>query len=644
MMRLALPLLAAWLLVQDPKPGWQERLEKSSASAERWKERREEIRKQILVAAGLWPEFERPALKPRVYGKVEGEGYTIERVLLETWPGFYLPGSLYRPLGKGPFPAVASPHGHWSDGRFTQTKDGNLPARGITFARLGFVCFMYDMVGYADFKQVSHRGKLEDPAWGIGSLGIQLWNSLRAVDFLVSLPDVDRERIGATGASGGGTQTFLMTAVDERVRCAAPVNMVAAEFQGGCSCENAPFLRIDLNNVEIAAATAPRPLLLVSCTGDWTKNTMTLEGPAVERAYKALGVPERVRYVQFNYPHNYNQDSREAVYAWFARWLQNSPDRPKIDEPPVPPVKREDLTAWTGDAKLPEDAVNDEKLKEFLREQVKAQLESLRPRDAGSLKRFRELMTTGLRHALSARWPSADGFSAKAGEPGDDGMEPVTLSHRDLPREVRIAQTPREKAGKRRANVIVVGEAEHANLVQGLVKRNDLTIVLHEREVADEPAAGGNDQQRKSYPACFYRTPLAKRVQDVLAALAWVLSRPDVTEARLVGIGESGATALLARALAPAEKVTLAIADTSGLDDGETTWTGARGHPAMMRFGGLRTAASLAAPGRLVLHNMQGRFNASPVLAAYAAAGADGSITLSETGWDAAKIAEALRP
>src|SRR5438105_1223520 len=148
-------------VAQDPapaKPGWQERLEKASATSQAWKARRDDVRRQILVAAGLYPEFERPPLRSEIFGKVDADDYTIERVAIETLPGLYLSGSLYRPKGKkGPFPAVASPHGHWKEGRFTQEKDGNLPARGITFARLGFVCFMYDMVGYGDFKQLPHR-------------------------------------------------------------------------------------------------------------------------------------------------------------------------------------------------------------------------------------------------------------------------------------------------------------------------------------------------------------------------------------------------------------------------------------------------------------------------------------------------------
>jgi hypothetical protein len=588
--------------------------------------RRSAIREQILVAAGLWPEFERPPLKPAVFGKVEGEGYSVERVTLETWPGFHLTGSLYRPAGKtGPFPGVLSPHGHWKDGRFTMEANGHLPARGITFARLGFVCFMYDMVGYADFKQLPH--KYEDPPWGIGLFGLQTWNSLRAVDFLASLPDVDPKRLGATGASGGGTQTFILTAIDDRIACAAPVNMVAAEFQGGCSCENAPFLRIDLNNCEIAAAAAPRPLLLVSCTGDWTKNVPTLEGPGILEAYRNLGVPDRLRWVQMQAPHNYNLDSREAVYAWFVRWLQNGPDQPKIAEPALPAVKREDLAI----GKLPEGAVDADGLEQVLRKAVRGQLAGLWT--AERLGRSQAEMRAALAHSFGARWLDPSGWTVKD----------KALSHPELPRTIAVA-LPDAGGAQRRANLVVAKGTEPAALFQGLAKTGDLTVVLQDEEPAAEAPAGGNEQQRKGFPACFYRSGLARRVQNVLAALSYLHSRTDVGEIRLVGVGESGITALFARALVPTNRVALTVADTAGLIDGEeTTWTGARAHPGMLRLGGSRTAAAVAAPGRLVLHNLQGRYDPGPVLAAYRAAGKEGALTLSETDWDAARILEALK-
>ena len=202
-----------------------------------------------------------------------------------------------------------------------------MPGRAISLARNGFVVFTYDMIGYNDSRQLEHRlfGGPREKLWGLSMAGLQLWNGIRGVDFLESLPYVKRDAIGATGASGGGTQVFLLAAVDQRVAVAAPVNMISLHMQGGCLCENQPGLRLDTNNVEIAATIAPRPLLMVSATGDWTTNTMEREYPAVRAIYSLVGAADRVHGVRFEAPHNYNRDSREAVYAWMARWLQGAP-------------------------------------------------------------------------------------------------------------------------------------------------------------------------------------------------------------------------------------------------------------------------------------------------------------------------------
>jgi cephalosporin-C deacetylase-like acetyl esterase len=129
---------------------------------------------------------------------------------------------------------VLCPHGHWTYGRLENTELNSGPARAANFARQGYVAFAYDMVGYNDSAAVSHRyGGERESLWGLSLLGLQLWNSIRSVDFLLSLPEVDPERLGCTGESGGGTQTFLLAAVDERIKVAAPVNMISAHMQGG---------------------------------------------------------------------------------------------------------------------------------------------------------------------------------------------------------------------------------------------------------------------------------------------------------------------------------------------------------------------------------------------------------------------------
>jgi Acetyl xylan esterase (AXE1) len=194
-----------------------------------WEARAAHLRKQILAPAGLLPLPERTPLHPQIFGRLERQGYSVEKVLLETMPGFFLGGNLYRPVGKsGKFPGVASPHGHWDYGRLENTPAVSVPARCINLARQGYVVFSYDMVGYNDTIQTPHDfGAEREDLWSFNALGLQLWNSIRVIDFLQSLPDVDAERIAVTGASGGGTQTFLVSAVDPRVKFAAPVNMIS---------------------------------------------------------------------------------------------------------------------------------------------------------------------------------------------------------------------------------------------------------------------------------------------------------------------------------------------------------------------------------------------------------------------------------
>ena len=291
-----------------------------------WEQRADYLRQHVLASAGLLPIPEKTPLAPVVFGEIAHTDYRVSKVYFESLPGFFVTGNLYRPVGDGPFPAILSPHGHWAYGRLENTATASVPGRAINLARQGFVVFTYDAIGYNDSRQLTHTfdGRRER-LWGLSLGGLQLWNSIRSLDFLESLPYVNRDAIGATGASGGGTQTFLLAAVDSRVKVAAPVNMISLEMQGGCLCENLPGLRLDTTNVEIAATIAPRPLLMVSATGDWTHGTLEAEYPAVRGFYQLLGNDSHVQSVRFDAPHNYNRDSREAVYAWMARWLQHAP-------------------------------------------------------------------------------------------------------------------------------------------------------------------------------------------------------------------------------------------------------------------------------------------------------------------------------
>jgi hypothetical protein len=281
-----------------------------------WQRRAATIRQNLRRGAGLEPWPERTPLQPLERELHRTDAYAVLAVAFEARPGFFVYGNLYRPLQPaGRRPAILCPHGH-----YTGPGGGRLRVdqqqRCATLARLGAVVFSYDMIGYGDSAALGWRH--EHPQ----ALTLQTWSSVRAVDYLVARDDVDPARIGITGSSGGGTQAFLLAALDERVTAAAPVVMVSAHFFGGCHCESGlPIHKrgdFQTNNVELAALAAPRAQLLVSVGGDWTKNTPTVEFPYLQRVYRLLGAPDRVRNVHFaDGDHGYQYQKRAPVYAFF---------------------------------------------------------------------------------------------------------------------------------------------------------------------------------------------------------------------------------------------------------------------------------------------------------------------------------------
>ena len=576
-MRLLLAALLACLAAQAQIPAQDARnlnlpntdthfTAKTYATLAEWQAHKEFLRKQILSAAGLMPLFPKTDLHPQVFGRIENRDYSIEKVLLETLPGYYLGGNLYRPLKPTPpagFPAVLSPHGHWNYGRLEHTNLASIPARAINLARQGYVVFAYDMVGYNDTIQTAHDfgDTPREQLWGFGPLGLQLWNSIRAADFLQSLPGVNRNQLGVTGASGGATQTLLISAVDDRIQFAAPANMVSFTMQGGSLCENAPNLRLDTNNVEFAAMMAPCPMLMTAATGDWTKNMLSEEYPAVRAIYDLFGKGENVETLLLDAPHNYNQPNREAMYAFFGKHVLGEKDAAKLKEKSIRVEKLQDMLALHNRA-LPDNAISSKQLfEEWIR-------------FAGEQKgNERERLT----YALAADWPArvlekVDGERILLGRPGrGDRIQGIFVKGSNPPALV-VDPDGAEAARK---------SPEVARLLAS--GRAVLMIDAFQTGSAVAP----RDRSVKMF-LTFNKSDDANRVQDILTALAWL----NTPKTRLAGRGKAAVWCLFAAAVSH-QPVDLQ-ADLGQFTGSDEDYAASFFVPGIQRAGGLRAARELA--------------------------------------------------
>jgi len=510
------------------------------SSPAEWQRRAAYLREHILAASGLLPPPEKTPLRAEAFDEQKHEDYSVFKVLFQSLPGFFVTGNLYVPAGPGPFPAVLLPHGHWIYGRLENTEISSVPGSAINLARQGFVAFSYDMVGYDDSRQLPHTfGGLRKNLWGLSLAGLQLWNGIRSLDFLQSRPEVDPQKIGCAGASGGGTQTFLLAAVDERVKVAVPVNMISLHMQGGCLCENPPGLRLDTNNVELAATIAPRPLLMISATGDWTAETPQVEYPEMRRLYALAGAEDRVQSVQVNAEHNYNRETREALYAWMARWLQGAPAEVRVEEKPFRPDPLPGLLVFH-QRPLPADAVTAEQL------------------------------TASWIAAARDQWGRSDPQALRS-----------ALLH-------ALAPEARPKPAPSRSRRSVVLASEDPALEPALARAG---FSVHRVSFTPQDAEAA---AKIEHFETYNRTPASQRVADIVRALS------ESPGSALVADGDAALAGVLALAVAPADRAILDVGqfDTSS----DAAYVERLYVPGIRRAGDLQTAVSMA-KAWIVIHN-----------------------------------------
>ena len=561
---------------------------------EEWIERRGMLRERVLAATGLLPMPVKAPLKAVRHGRKDLGDYWIEKVYFESFPGFFVTGSLYLPKEiHGKVPGVLCPHGHWENGRFMVESEGNakeqikigaeefmeaarspLQARCVQLARMGCVVFHYDMLGNADSQQISLETAHKFAAQGAATpggfytaeaegqlqsiLGLQTWDSIRALDFVEGLPEVDPARIGVTGASGGGSQTFLLAAVDDRPAVVFPAVMVCTAMQGGCTCENASLLRIGTGNVEIAALFAPKPLGMTAAN-DWTKEMTTKGFPELQQLYKMQGAPDKVALTSLTqFYHNYNHPSRVAMEQWFARHLLHQetapPERAFTFQTP------EDQTVWDKEHPAPQGGPTAER----------AVLQEWRKASEAAFQKAKNASARGWKVVLGRTLESAGQVAFEL-----TGEKKELPDHYEITGEVRnksfqeVVPTKSyyPKQWKHQVVVQVGGGDGKLTAEQTKLLAAGWAVVVPELLLKDATTNRRVKNPREAPSFTYgYNDPLfAQRVHDVLSVLKMVQTHPDYQTERialLAGPG-GGKFAIAAGAMAGAA-LTACVAEAEG--------------------------------------------------------------------------------
>ncbi len=611
-----------------------------------WEKERQDLRERVLVGQGLWPMPPMAPLAPVVHGKIERDDYTIEKVFLPSLPGHYVTGNLYRPKNvNGKIPGVLCPHGHWENGRMIEQPPNKIQAaldegaekfaagakcfmqaRMVGLARMGCTVFHYDMVGYCDSKPVPHAAGFSDVEATLRlqqSMGLQTINSIRALDFLVSLPEVDTSRIGVTGESGGGTQTFILGAIDSRPTVAFPAVMVSDNMQGGCVCENCCYLRIGTNNVGLAAVFAPKPMAL-SGADDWTIGVENKPLQDLKKVYGLYGHPELVHAKAFpKFRHNYNQVAREMMYGWFNKHLKLGVPEPVVERDFVPLTPVE-LSVFDTEHPRPADAADVWQVKSYLTRTSDEQFTELLPRDAAGLAEYQRVVGAAARVMLDSGVPPTETvvgttpFVETAGR--NYKLVQIAVSRRQATEQIpMIALIPAnfngvavlwfDGAGKKH---LFDQHGRPTTAVQKLLEAGRAVVsadLFQTGEfLADDTKPASPPKVNESfagYTFGYNRPLLAERVHDILTVIGGLHWYPHLTKQQLVGTGEAGLWVLLARAVA-GDSIDRCATDLQGFGFSTvTTLSDPRMLPGGLKYGGIGGLAALAAPSPLAVFGVK---------------------------------------
>jgi dienelactone hydrolase len=594
-------------------------------SVQEWEPRRDFVQRQLVISQGLWPMPTKTPLNAVIHGKIDQGDYTVEKVYFESAPGFFVTGNLYRPKNiSGKVPAVVFPHGHWVDARFLNQSEkyvreeiatgqerfeqggrSRFQSMCVQLARMGCVVWQIDALSDSDSKQFSpeviHKFAKQRPemnrteGWGLYSpqaeanlqsvMGLQTLNSIRSIDFLLTLPEVDPNRLAVTGSSGGGTQTMLLAATDPRLALSYPVVMVSTAMQGGCSCENATLLRVNSGNVEIAALFAPKPQGM-NTANDWTKEMATKGFPDLQKLYGLYGKKDFVTLQRGeHFPHNYNAVTRMGFYEVLNRHFKLGQASPIVEKDYVP-LPKEKLTVWDDAHPAPKsgDPEFERGLLKWLKSDAEQQLlvaaKTPEGREHVLRPSIEALIGRPYAHAGKISFPDASTqwrdshfrtqgklLNATYGEEVPiDWLQPINPNG-----EVVIWLDDTGKGSARLADGTIRPELQE--LIDRGVGVLTADLFLQEDKKLKQTRVVTGPREVPAYTFGYNHALFAQRVHDVMTITSYLLSKRDasqpvVNKVSLAGFGKMGAVAAAARATT-GKAIAKAAVDTAGFRFGQ---------------------------------------------------------------------------
>ncbi len=574
-----------------------------------WRERRDFTRSQVILAAGLNPMPDKMPIDAKIWGHTKHEGTVIAKVRFESMPGLICTGNLYMPERVGDqAPGILCPHGHWTKGRVHHEERGSIPTRCMMLARLGFIVFSYDMLGYNDNNEIMHTWPVEllreAALSGVTPFGLQTWNSLRALDFLCALPNVDERRIGCTGASGGASQTWTVSLLDERIKVLAPVCMLSSHYQGGCTCEEGPLLRLNgVTSFDVLSACAPRPLLLPAVTQDWTNLNPSYEVQALRKVYALFGAEDALKSFQLDAPHNYNHDTRERVYPWFTHWLLNQSLRETIveDELQMPPLNVLLHNEPPTPATIVSTKEHIQKISAHLCKNALPDIETVsnpmafraeRINLVGEIVNNDQNLKNVVMRVTCPQWEMEEGC-----------VQGCLISRRDVGDVIpAVNVVPNKPQADKPACLLLstIGKNEYlaggnSSTVLDMLVSNGCFCLLPDLmgsgETADMPSKSYRQEEKLRFFA-FNPSLFSMRVQDILTCIK-LLSELGHKKISLIATGDAVKPALAA--LAICKEVHSAVLDMDGQSDEDAAWLPLLDYqPMIKKIGGMKGLAALA--------------------------------------------------